>query len=405
MIATIAVVSAVKDSLTDKLKTLNIKQLQSLALEAEKLLIQHKHEVSNLRMKDVVGKLSREELISYISDQVKANPFLIKGAALVKNAGLTIDNMRPYLERQSKERLAALARAGEMYDNLKKNKDDLTPDAFDSVEELLSKDMIINFVMSYLEQYEELQTREILSKIEKYGLMNKREFDALLEDQGKRTLVYMTAAAEKYERSLMDIQLMGGICDYAWSLTKENLKSKIKEYAAKFPELYVKGFLPNLCLFKNVYVNELFYGGLGSYLGGLTNGEIKYIFSRLPSYFQNKFPWLKIEKLDDSNVAYYIDAIRRLIDETEEYRRPGVLEQKINFPVGGFEFYLSKLDTDVIRENAIKYCNFAGIYASSEYLKLARDFESAERDTIIEFLVNEIQNNYDIVDTEFFKHL
>lgn len=405
MLIAFSVISAHQDSFHQKIEGLDIQNLRKLALTTEKLIRQITNDNSLGGLHDYIEQLTKNNLIDYISVQVSAHPELLKNNLLLNTADLDIHDIKSFLGNSQRANLLSLARAAEQYGRFVKNRNDISSDTLDSVEDILSDDLLINYIESYIEQYPELKKSNFLQKIAKKGLYTQAELDKQLSSQPRKTLVYIAAAAEKFDKTQRGSTRAGGLFDYAWSLTAEELKNEIKKFASNNPELYLKGFLVDLCLFKSIYVNDLFLGGLGSYVHILSYGEVKYIFKSLPSYFENKFPWLKPEALSPYNVDNYKTAINQLIADNAEFKENGVLERKINFPVGGFEYYLSQLEEKTLRSNALKYAEIQGPKLGSEYFTFANRLSESSRNEVERFFRDEANRYPEIISTEYFKYI
>jgi hypothetical protein len=111
---------------------------------------------------------------------------------------------------------------------------------------LLNKEQLIEVILNYAKEYPQLNSVEELNELaHKYGIVNSEKIikeklgglDNYILSVSEVTLRQWALTCDKYNRTVRNEFLLGGLSDYIDSLTKEEIIKIILDYATTYPEI------------------------------------------------------------------------------------------------------------------------------------------------------------------------
>lgn len=403
LLSALIVLSAVqcdRDTFVYNIKHLDIEALQKLAITSEYLVREKNGKLDKTGgIRDLLSELTIDDLRLILERDVDNYPFLLEKDLLLKKSSAIKVSYEKFLKTLNREELNKFAFAAESYRNKVMKLENLSPVIFPSIQSNLDDSEVIAYILKLVSKHPELGVGTLLEDIVEKGILSDSEFVAFLNSQSRVHLAKLAIAAEQYKKSKLGFVATGGLFDYVLILSKEEIINEIIKFSSNAPELQIKGFLDEIALSKNYYVNDLFLGGFLSYSHNLNLAEIKFIIRAYKYYFNDKYSWLNESNLNVKLRNVYIKAIKGLYNSLSLSEQQN-FETKINFPVGGFEYYLSTFETEHLRTKAQRFADLLSI--KSKDFNLRYQIEVMSDVELVNFFVQKAEEYNYLINTKFF---
>ena len=301
------------------LKSLSREELVNLALKTELYSRKGKQILGGLH--DYIEKLDDSDIITIIKNinksvQGEDLSTIEKAKEIVKEDEITMEKLKENLTQKSKDELVHIALVLDAYDNERSLVHKLG--GLHDYAHLLSESELVDAIMTLASKRKEVLKENFIKDL----LKNKSDSRLVgasyggLEDylwrMSESEIRQMAIAAESYDRKKRGVVVLGGLEDYADSLSKEELYGIITKYVKSYPELRTPGVLEEL--------SNLPQGGYSNLLG-----------------------------------SYDIEKLRSICLSIEKYDRT----KRQAFLIGGLHDYIMKLTTEdlvnYIRKMSLKY--------------------------------------------------
>jgi hypothetical protein len=281
-------------------------------------------------------------------------------AEIAKSDSFTSYNL--YLESLDAERLTQFAYAAEKYWRIKYNKEDLDGGLNDYVWRL-AKPEIISIVLKYVKEFPELSKKGLLEEFTDKKTKSTSEIQEILNKKEQTELAQTAIALESYEREKLGIHIIGGIHDYAYSLTKDQLITTILNMVHDNPELTVEGKID--AIYSKSKPEErkklglvALFGGIEDYIRYFSKSELLQLAYAAEAYDLEARKTTKLGGLHDYAERLTKEELIRIVLDyvraNPDLRTKGFLEKLTNGFVqeGGYHATLAKKS----REELEKYC-------------------------------------------------
>ena len=255
----------------DYLLTKDIEDLKKIAYKAEEYS-RRKQGIENIigGIVNYIWHLSKEEIANIIMDFVKSYPELAENRLLdilTFEKITSVDDLIKEIESKDRMTIIHYAIALDEYDHDKHPRLGGLHDYAYS----LTKDQLVDGIRKLLVQYPETCVTGVLQKlVEEFSSSHPNHFGGLhdyLNDFNKNELIKLALAGEAYDRKAKNIFVLGGLNDYAHTLSEVQLSNIIKDYISLYPELGVRGKLEELAAIKT--------GGFIGYIKSLSMIDLK----------------------------------------------------------------------------------------------------------------------------------
>lgn len=278
-----------EETLDSYLHDLDRETLIQVALNCEAALSKKTKES---RLATVLDSFTNEKIITEIKELVARNPKLIKNEKVLK-----VEQREPLSEEAFKARLSSypqkyLVDLAISCENYKRSVtgEHLLGGLHDYAY-TLEKERLIEIIVEFSAELPELRKEGYLEAMNSRTEHNhhgpilgrsrsESNFGSSLLKYDIEELKSIALSCESYERKKLNKFLIGGLHDYIDTLSAEELRDIIVEYANKYPELQENGFLESLSSLKK--------DPLTSSLDKLSMSDLKSVCLRLESYDRKK---------------------------------------------------------------------------------------------------------------------
>jgi len=271
----------------------------------------------------------------------------------------------------------------------------------------LGQDNVIQIIVGFVKNYPELADNRLLETLAESGNIDIEGMREALNEVDKTTLINWAIAAEEYDREKSGVQLLGGLHDYAYSLTADNLVGIIIGYIQQHPELSRNGAFQNMVGDIQAQHPSLF-GGFLDYVRNFSREEMIKLGLAGESYdrAQRKIQLLGglhdyIDSLDNGRIMKIVmDYVRQY----PELNNPGTLENLAAIPLGGFDGYLKSQTKSTLRQMALAVDS----YLTAKLGKKGGIHDYVWRlgaDDLVKYLLDEAQAYPELRDASFLENL
>lgn len=321
-----------------------IEYLRKMALTAESEINRSNDEPLIGGIHDYIFTLDENELAlivaKYVFEYDNFKDGILEKISEV-NFHKTFIGLEVFLKGFSAEKLEKIAYGVEAYKRKLHNQEDMTGGLLDVLPYLKrNKESIIRVIFDQIANYEELKNSILLEKLAQHPIIRESEVKSELEETDKATLINFAVTCELYERRTTNKNYRGGLHDYAWSLSREELQKIILTFMRKFPILSGKGFLRRLIYQYKVNLKPIFHG-INNYIHLLREPEIDQIFKSF-----------SLEILGEENLNYndlVFEGKRTLIKRfLENYINHEEVVEKSKIYPGGLQTYITTLGDQVL---------------------------------------------------------
>lgn len=237
----------IRDSLKDKKK----EELVHLALVVDNYDRDNSAKIRFGGIHDYVNSLSEKKLVDFIVSvcdkwfELRGEGFIMDLVAKNKtNLGVSIfGGIEDYLHNFDLEELKRMAIAGEFYDR-QIRKVTLLGGLHDYINSL-SKERVMEIIMSYLKIYPELRTQ---GKLEELAKIPKSGYSEMLKDLSKDDLIKACLNLESFDKINRNTRIMGGIHDYVRNLSIEEMITYIRRLGEYYPEIRFRNTFDRIAL-------------------------------------------------------------------------------------------------------------------------------------------------------------
>lgn len=314
-------------------------------------------------LEDILYKLQDSEIIEIILDYASQYSELNDLAKLKEIAKIKEEpkptNMQEYLVSLPRIHLIEVALSCESFIRKKKGVK-LLGGLHDYIDSLENKE-IITIIKSFVSENPELDITKLEGFIKKNEL-SKEQLEAylngLVKDPKDLTQLVQTAlSVDSYDIEHSKYKRLGGLHDYAHTLTQKQLVDAIIAITGRWPELKQEGKLAQISDRQKSRLQGATFGGVEDYLFKLNLEDLKSIALAGESYDRTQRKVILLGGLHD-----YIDSLSKdqvyeiimnYVRQYPELRKPGYLESLAGIPDKGFESFLKNYDINKLKKTAL----------------------------------------------------
>lgn len=306
-------------------------------------------------LREFIDRLSNDELKGVIANQIidSKGEVTLDSLKQLANISLSVkDNeILGFLNSIDVDHLTKIALGMEIYSRKKMGKENLIGGLNDYIR-FLEKNDIIKIIQDSIAQYPELGQSELLVALSDSNLLTLNEIHAQLIKETTESLAKMAIVCESYEREKKNIHVFGGIHDYAFRLTKEELIPIIETFVQENPELAIKNKL-QLLVGNEQKKSFPILGGIEDYLKDFSLEELKSMALEAEKYDieKNGFRLGGLhDYINSLNKDQVLSIVINYVMSFNELRAPGVLEQRAGINKGGLVGILREKSIDSLKE-------------------------------------------------------
>lgn len=217
---------------------------------------------------------TKEDLVKYIVKMTGQYPDLKPKGVLETNAGISQvfanQTYKDYLLTKDKQTLTDMALKGEAYARKKQGKEHVMGGIHDYIR-FMNEEEIANVIMDFIKAYPELGENRLLEILTEGKMTSPDAYIKQIQGMSRLDLIHYAIACDEYDH--VKNPRFGGLHDYAYSLTKDQLLDGIKKLLIQYPELCITGRLQTLVEeFRTNHPNH--FGGLHDYLNDFNKNEL-----------------------------------------------------------------------------------------------------------------------------------
>lgn len=351
--------------LEQSIKSYSFKNLKKIALALENKCREKKSGIILGGLHDYIDSLSDDKISKIIFDYISIMPEYKDISAL--EALAKIEHTEPptkFADKLrdgyfSRSKLEALALAADKYD-IDHQEEKRFGGLHDYIRELRNQELV-DFIDSMLKKYNELKEGTVLEDLANGKTLSLNDFSAKISKLDHDTLVHWAIAVDEYDRENSSILRLGGVHDYAYRLSIEELNVILLEFAGRWPEILKDGFIEELILRDDNEVHQIL-GGFEDYIFTLEREDLIKCALASEDYDRKKRNLKLLGGLHDyvntlSN-DQIVNIVVKYLHKYPEMRTPGFIENLANIYKGGFKNYLQQKDIEWLREVCITLDNY-----------------------------------------------
>lgn len=388
------------NSFEDQVRGFNLSELKSIALGLEAYDREAKGIVLLGGLHDYIGRLSDRQITGIIFDYVKVYTELRSVEALRKkflNKALratTDEDLKTKLLALPRTKLSGIALGLERESRKEQGQEKILGGLHDYIDRLTDEN-IAEIIVSYSEKLSSFKTYDQLVGLINTSSLSEQELTKRLNLKSEQELAHIAIIADEYDRRRTDSMRLGGLHDYVFRLSKEEIINIVINFCKKWPELMKEQYFSELLDIKSDETHNLL-GGFEDYAWKLDRQDLISCALAGEEYDRNKMGVKLLGGLHDYINSLNDDQIRKiLVDYIHKYaelRLAGVIEGLANIPKGGFVSYLEDVSDEHLREYCVTLEKYDREIRKVELIGGIHDYvQSLSRERLIEYIKNKTE--------------
>jgi len=191
----------------------------------------------------------------------------------------------------------------------------------------------------------------------KQTVLTDDEILAKLKTLDRNILINVALCVDTYDFEHSMFKRMGGLHDYAFSLTEDQLYKAILSYVNKWPELRKDGKVEEIMTRQQNLLVGATYGGIEDYLYKFDVADLKKLALAGESYDRSKRGVVLLgglhDYIDSLSKDQVYDIIMKYVSQYPELRTVGTLESLAKIPQEGFNTMFEKYTIEDLKKTCL----------------------------------------------------